>query len=69
MSYVERVTAYFEAIAETWPRLSEEEQIDFQSWKDAHPTAGNADWPGWRRYLGAMPRRVELTVIQREATA
>jgi len=69
MSYVERITAYFEAIAETWPRLSEEEQQEFQAWKDLHPGSGNSDWPGWRAYIGSAPRRTQLSVVNGGMTA
>jgi len=64
MTYIERMTAYFEAIAETWPRLSEDEQQHFQAWKDSHPASANHDWPGWKLYLGAPPKRAQLAVLR-----
>jgi hypothetical protein len=69
MSYIERITAYFEAIAETWPRLSETEQKQFQAWKDLHPGSGNSEWPGWIAYLGAPPTQAQLSVLRGGMTA
>jgi hypothetical protein len=67
MTYMERTSAYFEKIAEIWSRLSEEEQQRFQTWKDSHPGACNSEWPGWRSYLGPLPRRAELRVLRRRS--
>ena len=69
VSYLERMTGYFEAIAKLWVTLSEEEQAAFQDWKDTHPASKNSDWPGWQPYLGSVPRRTEVVVVRGGMTA
>jgi hypothetical protein len=55
MNHAMRLTKYLEAIADLFPKLSAEEQEEFERWRLLPSSRRNSDWPGWVRHLGPRP--------------
>lgn len=67
MSHAAQLTAYLEAIADLYPKLTEEEQQAFVEWRSLPTSKRNSDWPGWVKYLGPRPGAPVLLEIRRSA--